>query len=215
MIKRVLIGLLVVVLLVFPGCHKEIDDVLGEWRAELDIKAVLFDRLERECPGISNVMAIEKLPAIVVLTFYADGTYQAQLDQQSVFDACQEVMPALEQGIWDHWRNLYVAQAPGGDLEAYLQSLSVTRQELMEEVLGDTLAQELILEIGLSREGNFTVEKGKLRFSQSLEDAIEEENYHTYRIKGKILTVSPGEYSSSRAESYYAEKLPLSFQKSK
>lgn len=215
MIKRVLIGLLVVVLLVFPGCHKEIDDVLGEWRAELDIKAVLFDRLERECPGISNVMAIEKLPAIVVLTFYADGTYQAQLDQQSVFDACQKVMPALEQGIWDHWRNLYVVQAPGGDLEAYLQSLGVTRQELMEEVLGDTLAQELILEIGLSREGNFTVEKGKLRFSQSLEDAIEEESYHTYRIKGKILTISPGEYSSSRAESYYAEKLPLSFQKSK
>lgn len=215
MAKRFLIGLLAAILLIFPGCHKEIDDVLGQWRAELDIKTVLFQRLEKECPGISNVMAIEKLPVTLVLTFYADGTYQAQLDQQSVFDACQEAMPALEQGIWDHWRNLYARQAPGGDLETYLQSLGVTRQELMEEVLGDTLAQELILEIGLSQEGNFTVEKGKLRFSRSLEEAPEEESFHTYRVKGKTLTISPGEYSFSQDESYYAEKFPLSFQKSK
>ena len=85
----------------------------------------------------------------------------------------------------------------------------------MEEVLGDALAQELILEIGLSLEGNFTVEKGKLRFSRSLEEAPEEESFHTYRVKGKTLTINPGEYSSSRDESFYAEKLPISFQKSK
>ena len=69
MAKRFLIGLLAAILLIFPGCHKEIDDVLGQWRAELDIKTVLFQRLEKECPGISNVMAIEKLPVTLVLTF--------------------------------------------------------------------------------------------------------------------------------------------------
>lgn len=213
--KRFLFGILALVLLVLPGCHNEMDDVLGEWRAELDIKDVLLARLEKECPGISNVIAIERLPVTVKLAFYADGTYQAQLDQQSVQDACQEAFPALEQGIWDHWRNLYAAQAPGGDLEAYLQSLGVTRQELMAEVLGDTLTQELILQIGLSREGCFTVEKGKLRFSESLEDTPDEESYHLYKVKGKTLTIRPGQYASSRDESYYAEKLPLTFQKSK
>lgn len=213
MMKRFLIVFLAAVLLVLPGCHNEMDDLLGTWNSELDIKDVLFTRLERECPGISNAIAIDKLPVTVELAFYADGTYQVQLDQQSVYDACKAAYSALEQGIWDYWLNLYARQAPGGDLEAYLQSLGVTRQELMREVIGDTLAQELILEIALSQEGSFAVEKGKLRFSASLEETPDKESYHTYKVKGKTLTIQPGQYASSRDESYYMEKLPLTFRK--
>lgn len=215
MIKRFLFGLLALALLLLPGCHNEMDDLLGVWQAEIDVKHMLLSRLEKECPGLSNVIAIEKLPVTVELAFYADGTYQVQLDQQSVVDVCREAEPAVEQGIWDYWRNLYAAQVLGGDLEAYLQRLGVSRQELMEEVMGDTLAQELILELGLSREGCFAVEKGKLRFSSSLEETPDEESYHIYKVKGKTLTVWPGEYASSQDESYYGEKLPLTFQKSK
>lgn len=215
MMKRILIGFLAVVLLILPGCSNEMDDLLGVWHAELDIKHVLFSRLEEECPGLSNVVAIEEFPVTVELAFYADGTYQVQLDQQSVSNACDAATPAIEQGIWDYWRNLYAAQAPGGDLEVYLQSLGVTREELMREVMGDTLAQELIIQIGLSQEGSFTVEKGKLRFSDSLEELPAEESYHTYQVKGKTLTIRPGEYAASREDSYYNEKLPLNFQKGK
>lgn len=215
MMKRFLFGLLAAVLLILPGCSNEMDDLLGQWNAQIDVKDVLLSRLEKECPGLSNVIAMEELPATVKLEFYADGTYQVQLDQQSVQAACQEAMPVLEQGIWDYWRNLYAQKAPGGDLQAYLQSLGVTRQELMEEVLGDTLAQELIIEIGLSQEGNFSVEKGKIRFSQSLEDEPAEESYHTYKINGKTLTIYPGKYESSRDEEYFKKTLPLQFRKSK
>lgn len=211
MMKRLFICILALALLVLPGCHNEMDDLLGTWQAEIDVKHILLDRLEDQCPGITGDLALERLPVSVELTFYADGTFRAQLNTASVTAACQQATPAIEDTIWAYWENLYAQQASGASLEAYLAQLKVTRRELLDEVMGDTLAQELLLDIGLQEEGQFAVSKGKLRFSADLAESPEEESYHTYRVSGKSLTVNPGSYASEAADSFYHTKLPLKF----
>lgn len=211
--KRLFILFLAAALLLLPGCHSEMDALLGTWRVELDMKDVLLQRLEEECPGIRDTMAIESLPVTLELTFYADSTYQAQVNQESVQSACESVIPDLEQGIWEYWSGLYNAQNPGGDLESYLQTLGVTRRELMEEVMGESLADELLIQMNLREEGRFSVEDGKLRFSSALGAEPEKESYHTCQVKGKTLTIKPGEYATQADEAFYSKKLPLVFGK--
>lgn len=200
-------------MLLLPGCRSELDALLGTWCVELDIQDVLMQRLEEECPGICDTIAIDSMPVMVELTFYADSTYQAQVNQESVYSACEGVMPALEQGIWEYWCALYSAQNISGDLEGYLQALGVTRRELMEEVMGDTLAQELILELDIREEGRFSIEDGKLRFTSSLDTEPEKESCHFYQIQGKTLTIKPGEYARQTDAEYYGKVLPLVFEK--
>lgn len=213
MMKRFVFLLLALALLALPGCHNEMDDLLGTWQAKIDVSHVLLERLEDQCPGITGELSLERLAVVVELTFYADSTYRAQLNTASVTAACQAATPAIESAIWAYWENLYAQQAPGASLEAYLAELKVTRRELLDEVMGDTLAQELLLDIALQEEGQFSVSKGKLRFSTDLAESPEEESYHTYRVSGKSLTVSPGSYASEAADSYYHTKLPLKFTK--
>ncbi len=200
-------------LLVLPGCRSEMDDLLGAWQAQLDISQVLAQYLEEQCPGIVDTMALDALPVTLELSFYADGTYQAQLDQESVHAAVQAARASLEQGIWDYWVSLYRQKHPGGDLDAYLQGLGVTRQELLDEVIGQSLSQELILRLDIFEEGQFSIEDGKLRFSPSLAAEPEKESWHTCLVKGNALTINPGEYENEKDASFYGKALPLSFQK--
>ncbi len=211
--KKLWIVILALALLVLPGCHSEMDDLLGTWQTELNIREVLAERLEAECPGIGDTVFIEALPVTLELTFYADGTYQAQLDPQSVHTAGQAIRPALEQGIWDYWVSRYRQKNPGGDLEAYLETLQVTRQELLDEVMGEYLSQELILQLDIFEEGQFSIEDGKLRFSQNLSDGPEKESWHSCHIKGNALTINPGEYENQRDASFYGKALPLTLWK--
>ncbi len=211
--KKLWFILLALALFVLPGCHNEMDDLMGSWQVELDRKDLLLQRLEQECPGIDECMALEALTVTVELTFYADGTYQAQVDQQSVRNACDALRPSLEQGIWDYWCALYRQKNPEDSLETYVQSLGVTRQELMDEVLGDTLPQELILQMDMREEGRFSVKDGKLRFSASADVEPDKQSWHRYQVKGKKLTIKPGEYPGEQETAWYQEVLPLVLQK--
>lgn len=211
--KRFLIAILALAVLLLPGCHNEMDALMGTWQVKLDAKDMLMQRLEQECPGIGDSVHIGSLPVTLELTFYADSTYQAQVDGESVKTACEGVIPALEQGIWEYWRGLYEAQNPGGDLEGYLQSLGVSRRELIAEVIGDTLAEELILQMDIREEGRFSAEGGKLRFFASPGAEPDEESYHTYRVSGKTLTLQPGKYAKESDRARYEKALPLVFEK--
>lgn len=200
---------LLALLLLLAGCQSEMDRLLGDWYFQTDISPMLAQRLEEESPELADDLTLPQMMVTVRLSFYADGTYQAEVEGDSVRQACREIRPMLEQGIWDYMQGIHDQKDTGMTLEDYLHGVGITREQIMEEVIGDTLADELILEMRVQEEGRFSVEKGKLAFSGGLDR--EPEEVYRYQLTEESLTLEPDENTQPPSE--YASALPAEFQR--
>ncbi len=209
--KRFFAWLLAILLFTLSGCTSEMDALMGTWHAQVDIQNVMAQRLERESPELAPMVEPGEFPVTVVLSFYADGTYQASIDPDSVQAACTGYTARVEEGLWQYLLQLHAQQGLDTTLEQYLQSLGITREALMHEVIGQSLADEVLLELGLREEGFFTLEKGKLFLMAELE--AQPSDFHRYQVEGEALTLSPGEYEKQSQQKYFEEHLPLLFRK--
>ncbi len=207
--KRLVALILTLALLTLTGCTSQMDQILGTWYAQVDIQQRMEQRLQRESPELAPLIAPGEFQVTVVLSFFADGTYQASIDPASVQAACQGYTARVEEGLWQYLQQLHAQQGLDVTLEAWLESLGITRQELMEEVIGTSLAQEVLLELGLREEGWFTLERGKLFFLEQAEQ--EPEDYHSIRFAEDTLTLSPGVYQKYSLRRYYEAHLPIIF----
>lgn len=210
--KRIFTWLLILAALVLTGCRAEADALMGSWYAQVDVQQVLDRRLERESPEFASQVAPGAFPVTVVLSFYADGTYQAGIDPESVDAACRDYTARVEAGLWQYLQQLHALQGLDMTLEQYLQSLGITREELMEEVIGESLAQELLLELGVREEGWFALKKGRLFLMEQPEQ--EPSDYHSVQVEGQTLTLRPGKYEKQSSGAYYEAHLPMRFHRS-
>ncbi len=190
-----------VLLLVLSGCTSELEKLMGTWEFTTNRSDLVLERIAAESPELANFVRLERFPVIVQVRLYADSTYQVEVDRQSVEAAVAAIQPSLEDALWRYLQQL------SPDVEALLQELGITRQELMAEAFGNTFAQELIVAMNLRREGCFQVEKGKLYLLEEPEG--ERGDYHCICVEEDTLTLTPGAYAQKETGEYYASVLPL------
>ncbi len=213
--KKLLSLLLALSLLILSGCAYKPDPLLGTWYVQVDVQPQIHQRLTEEFPELAASIPQEPFPVTLEVTFLADGTYQAKVDETSVESPYEQYMAVLEDEIWKYLEDLYRQENPGGSVEGYLQSLGITREALFEEIIGTFFLQELLIELNVNHEGEYTQEDGKLYLSR----LGKLEYYHKFEVKGKDssqkLTLEPGSYQKQSQADYYDTVLPITFQRKK
>ncbi len=211
--KRVL-AIALILLLALTACSGEKNPLLGTWETKVDVMPQITRRLAQESPVLAQKLPQEPFWVTIALSFYADGSYQASVDKNSVLESYHAFVAVLEEEIWEYLQQLYAQENPGGRVEDFLDSLGITREALFEEVIGTFFVTELLMELDVNHEGEYILEDNRLYLSR-LGEIRQKEYFHRFALEGgednPQLVLLPGQYRTQDQQSDYKEALPISF----
>lgn len=204
--KRYLVIFLCFALLVFPGCAKEQDILIGSWRGTVDLSdAVNADFAQDE--NLAPYMHISGFCFDTTMTFCRDGTYSVKVDRSQVEAVLDSLMEQLTQGMALYIEGLLREQSLDMTVEAYLAAIDLRLEDLFADAYTEETIDQMLSE--LEMEGNFLVEEGKLFLSQSRQYAVSTAVWELYTVEGDTLTI---DVSSAEADNRYADLIyPMVF----
>ena len=159
------------------GALVNANEFVGTWETTVD----LTDSINKEIESVG--VAIDEFEITLVYTFNIDGTYKAEPDM----DALENSFNALIDQLVDEMEK--VVQGYGMSVADYEAQAGISLRDAVKA----TYNQEMLdtLADGMTSEGNFKAEDGKLFMSDGLENGIDEEIYETYEMDGdefRLLT---------------------------
>ena len=213
--KKVLCILLVLalcaaMLTAFTGCGNEADKLVGTWKAEVDLAAMINEELAAD-PALAEHFNISSFCVTLTMTFNEDGTYASGIDGDSVMAAMEGLIADLETGIYA----MFEAELEAAGLDMSVEDLMALSGVSMDDVLGEMtytlesgLVEQVVAESAM--EGNYEVKGDKLFQSEGMEYAIDPAVYEVFELDGNTLTLV--EYVGD--DTGISEVYPITFTKS-
>ena len=158
------------------GCGEERkNDIVGEWQGEMD-----YTRAALAAMGLSGDSEVyfrdAHLSLVMTISFAADGTYTAKVDETCLKRASVDFIAAVEAGLLEYMKQEHGVEPDSAEAEAYLAELPTAAE------FASSIAE------GTAVSGKYRAEGGKLYMSA--DGGINENVYETYSIEGDTLTIS-------------------------
>lgn len=188
--KRILslsLALLMLALL-FTGCSKETDALLGTWEGEVNY-ASYFNQGLAESAGeaLSQYWQVDEFNLTLVMTFREDGTYSMAVDQEKLDASLEQLKQVLTAGMTEYMEDLIAASGTEMTVDELLESLGISIEDLLDGAISDEVINALVAECTF--DGNYDAKDGKLYTSAGLEYSIDEGLYETYEVTEDTLTL--------------------------
>ena len=208
--KKFLCVVLTLVLLVsvLAGCSSKSDELVGTWEGQIDMTDMVNEQLGAEFAGM---FTLDDMVFTMSITFNKDGTYQVNLDRESVEAAFNGMVDDMKDGLIDMLEAEIAAMGVDMSVEDMLAASGMDMDQLMEEALAevdmDSLIDGVMAESSFS--GNYKAKDGKLFLSDGLDYQPDPEIYELYSVSGNTLTLTDPGLSDSAFVGLY----PVVFQK--
>lgn len=188
--KRIIsVVLMLAMLLCLTACSGgDEKKLVGTWESRMD----LADQINTEMAldeMSAQYLEFDSFELLVCMKFNSDGTYSMYADLDSAEAALEDARAHLADGMVEYLEMLMLEQM-GIEMSAedILAASNMTMDDMIAEILPDSMAQELVDEI--AQEGNFEARDGKLYTSAGLAYAVDPEIYETYVLNGSTLTIT-------------------------
>lgn len=183
-----LLALLTVLCMVLCACAKSDEElIVGTWKGTVECGDYFNDLMATQLGDMADYFDFGDLSFDLLLTFDEDGEYEIELDEDSVdafSDECVEIMRA---SLRDYMEDAFASQLGDKSLDAYLESLGYSFDELMAESGMDTEALTGSMMDAFSsaeNKGDYEVDDGELDMDGSI---------HEYELDGDKLTIEAPE----------------------
>ena len=194
--KRTISALLVLVMLLscslsLTGCNSAQKKIIGTWQADINYASAIN-------AGISSVKDADKMAKYIefdefmlktTFTFFADGTYQVELDSLSVFNAVHGIRDHVAAGMLQYIKDLIQQQGLSMSVNEYLAKIGLDRFSLGESIITDRALSEMADSLSKGSTGLYRVKDGKLYVTTDTNTELTEDNYDTFTIDGDTLTL--------------------------
>lgn len=208
--KMIAAVLALIMMLALVGCGSDSmeDDLVGTWEAEMDISSFTNDMMASLGMGVEEYFDFDDFAVTMILTFEDDGTFTAEIDEDSAADAVDALMVTVEDGMI----KMLEAQIKEYGLDMTVDEMLEASGMSLDDLLSQIDAGELVEQMtGESSEGEYTVEDDKLYM---YEGKMDEDEYTVIELDGDTLTMK--EYVGEQGEAgqmFTDEMFPLSFER--
>ena len=186
--KRILaLSLALLLLISLAGCV-EADPIVGTWTGEIDdakrINQLLEDTYGAE---MAQYWKVETFPVTIQMTFRSDGTYSQTVDNEKLSASMDHLKQVLSTGLTAFLEDLIAASNTDITVEALMQQLNISVDDLMDSAFSDKTIGEV--ENEYTFEGKYKTADGKLYTSTGLDVNVDENWYETYELSEDTLTL--------------------------
>lgn len=160
--------------------------IVGTWKGSYDITEAM-NKMYADTDSESDIITFEGLTFEMIVTYNADGTYNAAADEDSVAAFMQQ----FKKSFHDFFVNMYetLAKESGyASAEAMFAEMGSDFNSTINETVDSSVSQEMIDEMVASfvSRGTYEIEDGKL-YSAPEGTEIDKKVYETYELTNTTL----------------------------
>lgn len=160
--------------------------IVGTWKGTYDITEAI-NKMYADTDSESDIITFEGLAFEMIITYNADGTYNAAADEDSVAAFMQQ----FKKGFHDFFINMYETLAKDSgyaSAEAMFAEMGSDFNSTINETVDSSVSQEMIDQMVASfvSKGTYEIEDGKL-YSAPEGTELNKEQYETYEITADTL----------------------------
>ena len=196
-------ALLLIALL--AGCGGAAEQSLaGSWTADVNMTDYLNDMLGEE-EELGQYLTLDDFTIKLLAEFKDDGTYTFSGDPEAAKAAMDNLKVQLKGAMTAYLEDMIEQEDLGMSLDELLEASGMSLDDLVNEMDESFSAEDLVS--GLSMEGKYKYEEGKLYLSDSLDEEAEE--YEAAQLEGDTLTLTGEGEEDGEFEGLY----PVVFQR--
>lgn len=190
--KLTAIVLCLVLVLTMAACSPK-ENLVGTWNATINMAQMFNDQMASE-PEMAEYMHLETLDFAFVMELREDGTLTLKVDPEAMNATIDQLMAALTAGLEGYFKDMFAQQGLEiEDMNTFLSSMGMDLDSLVAELKNELLSESSFEEF--TTEAKYKAEDGKMYWSDDLDSEINTDEYMTYKLEGKTLTLEVGTMS--------------------
>ena len=184
--------LLVSMLCMLGGCHKEDPQIIGTWQAEIDYATVVNDIIYAadSMKDVGDYFKLDTFLLTTTFTFLDDGSYTVIVDSMEVYQSAQHIRNNMINGMNDYLADLIKDANLDISPSDYLAMIGLNQITLGEQLLTNYTLGKISDQLSKEVHGRYRAEGGTLYMTTDMDTELTETNYDLYQIEGDTLTLS-------------------------
>ena len=173
------------------GCNQDQKQIIGTWQADINYASAINAGIAavKDADKMAKYIEFDEFMLKTTFTFFADGTYQVELDSLSVFNAVHGIRDHVAAGMLQYIKDLIQQQGLSMSVNEYLAKIGLDRFSLGESIITDRALSEMADSLSKGSTGLYRVKDGKLYMTTDTNTELTEDNYDTFTIDGDTLTL--------------------------
>lgn len=204
-----IVGLIFALMLAIAltGCATDSEKLVGKWSGKIDVTDLVSDSVAES--GYGDYFEFDDMYIVLNTTFNKDGTYSSEIDEASVQNVVDELISAVEDGMYDMLEAEISASGMDMSVEDLLAFTGLSMDDIIAELKAMLEEEDIVGQMldGSNAEGKYDAKEGKLFLSAGLDYEIDENVYEVYELDGDTLTISESVGSDDESVLDMAEDL--------